>query len=86
MSLLPSAETPLHQHSLFSLERWLHGLGAEQNEDDPCIWTWHLNSWSAEIRMEQDELCVSWLDSKTQCRFPYGLSRKDIENALKEGP
>ena len=84
--MLPPIVTPLNQHSLSALESLLMDLGAQKSKKDPCLWHLLMPKWSAEIRMEQDELCVSWLDSKTQCCFPYGLSRKDIENALKEGP
>ena len=44
--------------------------------------------WSAEIRMEHDELQVTWknLGKCSQCSFPYGLSREDVQTAVVDGP
>ncbi len=88
MSLLPPTHTPLNQHSLAALESWLEELGAKQDKKDPCLWIWSMPKWSAEIRMERDELQVTWKreGKASQCSFPYGLPRMDIEVAIKEGP
>ena len=88
MSLLPPSETPLNQHSLKALEGWLHELGAKPSENDPCLWNWSMPTWSAEIKMNAENLTILWSkDGKTnQCNFPYGLSRKDVQTALIEGP
>ena len=88
MSQLPPAQTPLNQHSLAGLESWLKELGAKQNQTDPCLWIWLMPKWSAEIKIKCDELQVTWeKDGKrNQCSFPYGLSRKDIQIAITEGP
>ena len=88
MSLLPPVDTPLNQHSLMALELWLVELGAEQSIQDPCRWTWASTEWSAEINIEQDELRVIWQHKgmQNQCCFNYGLSRKDVEAAIAEGP
>ncbi len=44
--------------------------------------------WTTEIRMEQDELKVIWEQEGklSQCSFPYGLPRKDVQVAITEGP
>ncbi len=88
MFSLPSAKTPLNQHSLLALETWLKELGAQQSSDDPCLWVWVTPQWRAEIRMEQDDLMVIWFkgDNRSKYSFPYGLSRRDIENAIFQGP
>ncbi|MEB3159733.1 MAG: DUF3143 domain-containing protein [Synechococcus sp.] len=88
MTPLPPAQTPLNQHSLRSLEAWLDGLGAVRREQDPCLWDWQQPCWSAQIRMDQEDLLVIW-EQKGNARqrtFPYGLSRLDVEAAMRAGP
>ena len=88
MSSLPPEQTPLDRHSLVSLESWLQRLGAERSCEDPCRWIWLMPEWSAEIVLEQEELRVAWEQGgqRSQCCFPYGLPRSDVEAALSEGP
>ena len=88
MSALPPEQTPLDRHSLVSLESWLQRLGAERSCEDPCRWIWLMPEWSAEIVLEQEELRVAWEQGgqRSQCCFPYGLPRSDVEAALSEGP
>ena len=88
MSLLPPDQTPLNQHSLAALESWLIELGAQKSRKDPCLWIWLMPKWSAEIKMEQDELKITWEQKGklSQCSFPYGLSRLDVQAAIEEGP
>ena len=88
MQSLPSPITPLNQHSLGALELWLSKLGAKQSNENPCFWVWLLPESSAEIEVRQDELRVTWAEGrkKSQFNFPYGLSREDVEAALKQGP
>ncbi len=88
MAHLPPPNTPLNQHSLIALESWLHQLGAQRSADDITCWHWAATEWSAEIRMEQDELIVAWKqnDKISQCSFSYGLPRSDVEAAMSEGP
>ncbi len=88
MTVLPSSDTPLNQHSLLALELWLSNLGAKKNETNPCLWQWSANECSAEIEIMQDELKVTWISEAkdSQFNFPYGLSRQDIEAALRQGP
>ena len=88
MSPLPACETPLNQHSLRSLEAWLTELGAERTADDPCLWRWDQPSWSADVRLDQDDLQVTWHQAGRACQrtFPYGLPRADVEAAMRAGP
>ena len=88
MSMLPPAQTPLNQHSLASIELWLNELGAEKSKSDPCLWTWEMPSWSAEIRMDSDELKVMWIQDGRQSKysFSYGLPRNDVHTAIIQGP
>ena len=88
MSLLPPSETPLNQHSLEALELWLKEIGATRNNNDPCLWNWEMSKWTAEIKMEREILRVTWRKNgeRTQCSFPYGLSREDVQIAIYEGP
>ncbi len=88
MVLMPPAQTPLNQHSLQALEHWLEQLGAQRLDDDPCGWSWQGNGWTAEIRLQQKDLAVIWSprEAPRSCVFPYGLSRADVEAALRFGP
>ena len=42
----------------------------------------------AEIRLQQTDLAVIWSPNEAPrpCVFPYGLSRADVEAALRLGP
>ena len=88
MSPLPPAQTPLNQHSLRALETWLADLGAVRSDQDACLWQWSQPLWSAQIRLDQEHLQVIWLQdgATSQRSFPYGLSRLDIEAAMRAGP
>ena len=88
MSSLPPGQTPLNRHSLRSIEEWLTDLGAICTDGDPCLWRWHQADWSAEIRLDQEDLLVTWQHSNDTCQrsFPYGLSRLDVEAAMRAGP
>ena len=87
MSLLPSANTPLDRHSLQSLELWLTELGANRNMQDPCLWSLVTTEWTAEIELGKEDLIVTWVKEgqSSSCSLSYGLSRNDIENAIKQG-
>ena len=88
MSPLPPAQTPLNQHSLRALETWLADLGAVRSDQDACLWQWSQPLWSAQIRLDQEDLQVTWFEDGATCQrsFPYGLSRLDIEAAMRAGP
>ena len=82
------AEIQLNQHTLLELESWLEEFGAMKSIDDPCAWVLVMRDWSAEIKMEKDSLRVVWNEkgNKKECFFSYGLTRKDVENAILQGP
>ena len=88
MLQLPPAQTPLNQHSLMALENWLVELGAKKSLDYPCQWTWTKSEWSAKIFLKQDEITIVWEKNNqvSECFFPYGLTRADVEAAIMQGP
>ncbi|MAN18587.1 MAG: hypothetical protein CMN94_02225 [Synechococcus sp. EAC657] len=88
MASLPSPETPLNQHSLRALERWLETLGATRSEQDPCDWIWEQPDWRARLRLDQEDLGVIWDSAQPprSCSFSYRLPRADVEAALRFGP
>ncbi|WP_244276878.1 DUF3143 domain-containing protein [Synechococcus sp. GEYO] len=88
MASLPSADTPLNQHSLQALEQWLQSLGATRSNQDPCDWVWEQPAWSALLRLDQQDLGVIWTSEQPtrSCSYPYGLTREDVESALRLGP
>ena len=71
-----------------ALELWLTDLGAERSNSNPCIWVWEMPKWSAEIHIERENLKITWKQDgkKSQCSFPYGLSRFDVQAAIFQGP
>ena len=88
MIQLPPSTTPLNQHSLKALELWLLEIGAERSNTDSCLWYWSMPAWSAQIKLEIEILRITWDKDgvKTECTFPYGLSREDVQSAFYEGP
>jgi hypothetical protein len=91
MTNLPSAKTPLYNHSLLSIEKWLKDLGCEQNEKELHCWLLETASWKAEIYLDIDKLAVCYFDgtedgNEVNRVFKYSLSRQDIEDAVLIGP
>jgi hypothetical protein len=95
MTLLP-IETPLYNHPLPEIERWLISMGCEQ--DDSELHCWHINrdDWQAQLSLDVEELTVRYqsrlvASSSSEAQsiyrtFKYSLSRQDIENAVFAGP
>ena len=87
---LPAPETPLYNHPLPLLERWLVNLGFEQNQGDRHCWMLQKNDWNAELLLDTEEIIVCYFpdqpDRKIVRSFKYALSRQDIEAAILEGP
>lgn len=85
---LPPASTPLYNHPLPALERWLQDLGAVQQGRNGSLWDLHRPEWSARILLDVDDLRVSWQQEGQESArvFPYGLSRDDVEAAILAGP
>ncbi len=88
MSLLPSSQTPLNNHSLGDLEKWFAEMGAQQSSEDKSKWLFSFSMWSGVIYMDQKDLKVTWSLSGRliTSAFPYGLSRADVEAAINAGP
>lgn len=87
---LPTAETPLYNHSLTKIEHWLASLGCQQDPDNLNCWFIKKAAWQAKICLEVEDLTVSYTqESQSEDlhrSFKYSLSRKDIESAVFSGP
>ncbi|TGG93786.1 MAG: DUF3143 domain-containing protein [Aphanocapsa feldmannii 277cV] len=85
---LPSADTPLSQHSLPALEQWLKESGCRRDARDPCLWKLSQPRWHAELCLEVEEIEVRWTSAEGSSlrAFSYGLSRADVERAILAGP
>ncbi len=88
---LPSPETPLYNHPLPAIERWLLSQGCQQNRQELNYWRVEKATWEAELCLDIDQLTVRYFkagaDGKDiQRSFKYSLSRKDIEEAIFSGP
>ena len=89
MAKMPLASIPLNQHSIQAIELWLEMLGANKVDESGCNWNLDTPHWSALIKLEQEDLLVSWHQSGDlvyECTLPYGLSREDVESAIRYGP
>lgn len=88
---LPTAETPLYNHPLPSLEQWLRDLGASQNNHLPHQWHLDCPPWQAVIDLDIEAIAVCYRhaapDGNDVYRtFRYSLSRADVEAAILAGP
>jgi hypothetical protein len=88
MPALPPEQTPLYNHPQPAQEQWLRQLGARQRGPHAVVWDLQHAGWTAEIVLESENLAVSWQGQGqgSQCRFPYGLNRADVEAAILAGP
>ena len=91
VSSLPSPDTPLYNHPLPGIEAWLSNNGCSQDSDEPHIWHLERSEWTAELRLDIEELAVTYTpigtgSSPIKRTFKYSLSRKDLENAIFIGP
>ena len=88
---LPDSDTPLYNHTLPTIEKWLRDCGCQQDKDNLHCWYIDRMAWKAEICLEIEELVVRYLKVDPQGRninrsFKYSLSRQDIEDAVFSGP
>jgi Protein of unknown function (DUF3143) len=88
---LPSADTPLYNHSLAMIESWLRSQNCQQDRHKLSSWRVKHNDWEAEIWMDVEEIRVRYINviagnKDLQRAFPYSLSRRDIEDAIFTGP
>jgi hypothetical protein len=90
-SSLPTSETPLYNHTLPDLEQWLRDRGCERDTEELHLWHVSYPAWSAEIRLEIEELSILYQTPQDQSlnlrrTFKYSLSRQDVEDAVFAGP
>jgi len=87
----PTADTPLYNHPLPEIERWLQNQGCQQDSDQRHYWKLDRSDWRAELWLEREEVTVRYLKAGEDGRdiqrtFPYSLSRQDVEDAVFSGP
>ncbi|MDX2271467.1 MAG: DUF3143 domain-containing protein [Cyanobacteriota bacterium] len=83
--VFPSASTPLYNHPLPTIEKWLIDQGCSRDPDDVEQWFCRRPTWQAEIRLEETSITARYTFSDGQSKtlsFPYSLSRADIEQAI----
>lgn len=88
---LPSADTPLYNHPLPEIERWLQSQGCQQDKTDLPHWYVQKPNWEADIWLEIDSLTVRYIRAgeggrDIQRSFKYSLSRRDLEEVIFSGP
>mgnify|MGYP001811413968 CR=1 FL=1 len=87
---LPPADTPLYNHPLPQIERWLTALGGEKDTQAPHCWHMQFPQWTAELCLDIEEVTVRYFPCNTEREiarsFKYSLSREDIEAAVLAGP
>ncbi|MEA5533932.1 DUF3143 domain-containing protein [Crocosphaera sp. XPORK-15E] len=89
--IFPPSDTPLYNHPLPAIEKWLSDLGCQQDSQNLNCWMIRKPSWNAQISLEIEELMVCYLKagadgSDIKRIFKYSLSRQDIEAAVFGGP
>lgn len=88
---LPPPNTPLYNHPLPEIERWLVQQGCKQDAENLHCWHIQRSHWQAELELDIDQLIVRYLHAgeggrDLQRAFKYSLTRKDIEDAVFAGP
>lgn len=88
---LPSADTPLYNHTLPAIEDWLRTQGCTQNPQERSRWSVERPTWIAELELDTENIVVRYLKAGESGRdlqraFPYSLSRKDLEDVIFAGP
>ncbi|MGF1458333.1 MAG: DUF3143 domain-containing protein [Leptolyngbyaceae cyanobacterium] len=89
--VMPTADTPLYNHPLPDIERWLKEQGCRQNSE--ALHKWHIEKtdWTADIALDVDSIVVRYLktppsNEDVQRIFKYSLSRQDLQEAIFSGP
>lgn len=88
---LPSADTPLYNHTLPDIELWLKQQGCQQDNSALNRWEISKAAWRADLILETDSLVVCYFEvgnagEEIQRGFKYSLSRQDLEDAIFAGP
>lgn len=89
--VLPSSDTPLYNHPLPEIEKWLRSQGCQQDSNELNCWRVERLNWQAELCLEVEELAVRYINAAEGQRdimrsFKYSLSREDVEAAVFSGP
>jgi len=89
MSLPPT--TPLYNHPLPEIERWLQDQGCQPSDQGRHCWHIDRPDWQADVELEVEEIVVRYLGAGADGRdiqrsFPYSLCRADVEAAIFAGP
>lgn len=84
---LPSADTPLYNHTLPDIELWLTQQGGQQDSSELNRWEITKAAWRADLLLETDSIIVRYLDADSagetiQRGFKYSLSRQDLEDVV----
>ncbi|MDJ0736501.1 MAG: DUF3143 domain-containing protein [Nostocaceae cyanobacterium] len=87
----PSSDTPLYNHALPQIEKWLQDQGCQQDEKLLHCWRVQRPNWEAELWLDIEQIIVKYLHAgengqDIQRAFKYSLSRQDIEKAVFSGP
>ncbi len=88
---LPSADTPLYNHTLPDIELWLTQQGCKQDNSELNRWEINRATWRADLLLETDSIVVRYLKAGEQGEdiqrgFKYSLSRQDLEDVIFAGP
>ncbi|UZQ53823.1 DUF3143 domain-containing protein [Trichothermofontia sichuanensis B231] len=88
---LPPPNTPLYNHPLPEIERWLIAQGCEQDPQEPHCWEIKGRDWAATLWLDIEQITVRYHGAgedqqDIQRSFKYSLSRQDIEAAIFSGP
>ncbi|MEM9803791.1 MAG: DUF3143 domain-containing protein [Cyanobacteria bacterium P01_D01_bin.56] len=88
---LPSADTPLYNHTLPDIELWLSQQGCKQSSSELNHWEIAHTNWSADLVLETDSVVVRYVKASAptediQRGFKYSLSRQDLQDAIFAGP
>ncbi|MGB3652478.1 MAG: DUF3143 domain-containing protein [Rivularia sp. (in: cyanobacteria)] len=88
---LLNSETPLYNHPLPQIEKWLENQGCQQDPKNLHLWRIKKPTWEAEIWLDIKEITVRYSTDESdkediQRSFQYSLSRQDIEEAIFSGP
>ena len=81
---LPPDSAPLYSHPLPAIEHWLESQGCQRDGEMPNRWYCQRDGWRAELWMEETEFQVDYTfedGSSKNLRFPYALSRADVQAA-----
>jgi len=88
---LPPADTPLYNHPLPEIERWLTEQGCQQDRERLNYWFVERETWKGELWLDIDQLTIRYVGAgedhqDIQRSFKYSLSRQDIQEAVFSGP